>query len=181
MPVVAVRAPQFKFFILGAPRSGTSLLSQMLNRHPSIAVPYESHIFNGFYRWRRLYGDLRDPKHVEMLVDDILATDVMHDWWPRPVRSRVLAAVTRPDFGGVFEAFMAAWAAQCGKVICGEKTPHNVYFADPILHYFLTLDSFTSCAMVGMWRCRSYGPASARRPFLGRRVPGRDTWRQRGP
>jgi hypothetical protein len=44
------------FFILGAGRSGTSLLSRMLNQHPSLAVPPESHLYSTFYPWLRYYG-----------------------------------------------------------------------------------------------------------------------------
>jgi len=34
------------FFILSCGRSGSSLLSLMLNSHYRLAVPYESHLFN---------------------------------------------------------------------------------------------------------------------------------------
>ena len=37
-------------FVFGCGRSGTSLLSRILNQHPNIAVPFESHLFiNGPY------------------------------------------------------------------------------------------------------------------------------------
>ena len=37
------------FFIIGAPRSGTSLLSRMLNHHDDIAVPFETDIIKNFH------------------------------------------------------------------------------------------------------------------------------------
>ena len=49
------------FFILGAPRSGTSLLSRMLDSHPAIAVPDETKIFDTFLPLLPAYGDLREP------------------------------------------------------------------------------------------------------------------------
>ncbi len=37
------------FFILGRPRSGTTLLSTVLDAHPNICIPYESAIIQSFY------------------------------------------------------------------------------------------------------------------------------------
>ena len=56
------------FFILGCPRSGTTMLQQALNRHSRIVLPPETKFFFSFYRrswhqqrrhWRRIQNDLR--------------------------------------------------------------------------------------------------------------------------
>jgi hypothetical protein len=74
------------FFIFGCPRSGTSLLSRMLNSHERLALPYESHVFNNFYAWLKDYGSLATVDGRTQLIDDILTTDVMQDWRPRLAR-----------------------------------------------------------------------------------------------
>ena len=56
------------FFILGAPRSGTSLLSRMLDSHPAIAVPDETKIFDTFLPLLPAYGELREPAHLLSLI-----------------------------------------------------------------------------------------------------------------
>ena len=55
-------------FIVGCPRSGTTMLQQALNRHSRIVIPPETKFFSDFYRrslrhqqrhWRRIQTDLR--------------------------------------------------------------------------------------------------------------------------
>jgi hypothetical protein len=44
-----IRGSMKLFFILGCPRSGTTLLQAMLNRHPQIAIPPETKLFCDFH------------------------------------------------------------------------------------------------------------------------------------
>lgn len=70
------------FFILGNPRSGTSLFRLMLNSHPNMIVPPES----GFLQWwYNKYKDWnidnsRDEKKVEKYVNDVLTSKKIEDW-----------------------------------------------------------------------------------------------------
>ena len=56
------------FFIFGCGRSGTSLLSRMLNQHSRLAVPYESHLFNTFSPLLKYYGDLNSLPNRKRLI-----------------------------------------------------------------------------------------------------------------
>ncbi|MGD9507178.1 MAG: sulfotransferase [Geminicoccaceae bacterium] len=116
------------FFILGAPRSGTSLLSRMLDSHPAVAVPDETKIFETFAPLLPLYGDLRQPGRLRRLVDDILGWRWIRRLPHVPAADAVLARVARPDLGGVFAALLDCWTEAHGKKRWGEKTPNNVYF-----------------------------------------------------
>ena len=60
-------------FIVGSPRSGTSLLRNMLNRHPSLAICAETHFNHYVYKRRRAFGDLSDLKNRQRLVDEYLS------------------------------------------------------------------------------------------------------------
>lgn len=71
-----------KVFILGNPRSGTSLLRLMLNSHPAIAAPPES----GFLHWwypKYKYWNAEDSQSTEKVlcfIDDILTSKKIETW-----------------------------------------------------------------------------------------------------
>jgi hypothetical protein len=111
------------FFIFGCPRSGTSLLTRMLDAHPDIAVPYESHLYNRIYPFLQRHCDLTKPATREQVLRELLRTDPFTRWTPAPSLTDTLAAVSRPDFHGIVEGLLGAWTAQRGKTRWGEKTP----------------------------------------------------------
>jgi hypothetical protein len=118
--------PRGPFLIIGAQRSGTSLLSRILNQHPCIAVPGESFFFNTFGPLRRFYGDLAVPENRDRLIDDALSTFKIRDWTPPPTRAAVHAKLREPTLGGVFRAILDAWTETQGKRRWAEKTPQHV-------------------------------------------------------
>ena len=66
------------FFIIGNPRSGTTLLRLMLTSHPSLVVPPEG----GFaIHLHSMYRDFSgDISHIEEFVMDVLAAKKMEEW-----------------------------------------------------------------------------------------------------
>src|SRR5512143_680432 len=71
-------------FIVGAPRSGTTLLQYMLRSHPALSLPTgESHFFVPLYRNAAQYGDLSQAENVRRVLQamymqsaDFLDTDL---------------------------------------------------------------------------------------------------------
>jgi len=124
----AREVPWQPFFILGAPRSGTSLIARMLNSHSDIAVPDETKIFQTFAPLLPLYGDLRQPARLQRLVADVVAWRWVRRLPSPPQYDAVLERVARPELGAVFEAVLSVWAEQQGKACWGDKTPNNLYF-----------------------------------------------------
>ncbi|VEP16850.1 Sulfotransferase domain protein [Hyella patelloides LEGE 07179] len=123
-------------FIFGSARSGTSLLSRIIDAHPRIAIPFESHLYNTFYPWLKYYGNLHLAKNRERLVDDILSTEVMRDWHPRPDRQQILEAIDRFDFHGIIDGLMRSWTSNEGKQRWGEKTPWHIFYWREIISGF---------------------------------------------
>ena len=123
-------------FIFGCPRSGTSLLSRIIDFHPQITIPFESHLYNTFYPWLEYYGDLNVPTNRQRLVKDILSTEVLKSWEPRLNKQQILAGIERNDFHGIVESVMSGWTKVQGKQRWGEKTPQHVFYWREILQAF---------------------------------------------
>ena len=115
------------FFVVGAARSGTTLLRVMLERHPAVAIPPESHFIPRLWEQRRRYGDdgrLERPR--EFLRD--LASDGRFRSWDLPsqaVRDE-LEPLERPTLADGIAAAFRAYAGSRGKPSWGDKTPKYV-------------------------------------------------------
>lgn len=125
-----------RLLILGVQRSGTSLLSRMVNQHPEIAVPQETHAYNHFYNIRHRYGDLAVRRNQEILLKDIVVFGDVRLWSPPLDIDNANRNISAAGFGGVVDAMMTTWANEQGKSIWGEKTPSHIDFVDPILEHF---------------------------------------------
>lgn len=123
-------------FVVGCPRSGTSLLSKILDNHPKIGIPFESHIYPKLYDWKNCYGDMSKNKNKERLVRDILSLETIRHWSETPKKSEIISRFRREDFHGAFQATMEAWLTSKKKTRWGEKTPHNVFFWEDITEGF---------------------------------------------
>src|SRR3954447_12921881 len=60
-------------FVVGAPRSGTTLLQLMLHAHPRIAIPPENRFVLPAYYARHRFGDLRIKENRRQLARFITA------------------------------------------------------------------------------------------------------------
>ncbi len=109
----AARSEAEAVFIGGCWRSGTSLLREMLGRHPRLACAPESHLFVPPFRPERLVA--------QWSLDE------------RWIRALIEAAPSLPAFGNRLFSDMAAVR---GKARWIDKTPENVRVADRLLEWF---------------------------------------------
>lgn len=110
-------------FVVGCPRSGTTLLRLMLDAHPSLSIPPESHFIPQLWGARRRYIT-GGRFEADRMVRDLVGTARFREWDlpPDAVRERV-RALPHPTFAGVVDAVFAAYAEQQGKRRWGDKTP----------------------------------------------------------
>jgi hypothetical protein len=143
-------------FVVGASRSGTTLMRTILERSPRIAIARENH-FVGHLRERegaryyfRRVGDLKDDSAVHQLVELIYTGEFQRRSRWREVSPfwRWLAGnVSAADMDarllasdrterGIWAAFLRVYADKQGRPIMGEKTPAHLAYVDTILEWF---------------------------------------------
>jgi sulfotransferase family protein len=102
--------------VLGVGRSGTTLLRVMLDRHSTLAIPYES-----FFVPQLAHRHGRRPDLAEFL-DDLGRLRTLYDWGvsAEDVRPRLREGMTTSEaIGAIFETY----AERQGKERWGDKTP----------------------------------------------------------
>jgi hypothetical protein len=122
-------------FIVGTGRSGTSLLRNILNRHPRIAISDETHFLQYVYSRRRAFGNLDNPAHRRRVADEYVRLKhlrVISD--PGALRARLLRDAT--SYRGLFTSLAANYAELQGKPRWGEKTPHHALFAGTLCEWY---------------------------------------------
>lgn len=103
-----------KFFIVGCPRSGTTMVQQALNRHSRVAIPPETKYFFSFFGHSRK----SQARHVKRLNADLNIR------LPEPA-GRVCSVADGRDY---YELMARQYVKRLGKrgVTCfGEKTPEH--------------------------------------------------------
>ncbi len=122
-------------FVVGVPRSGTTLLAAMLNAHPRIAITPETF----FLEWA-----LRDR------TADLSNEATLRDFWRRFTGSApfadlgldadsVLQGFLRSGgrtFPALLQAILRAYAAAQDKPRAGEKTPRHYLYIETLLRWF---------------------------------------------
>ena len=127
-------------FIVGCPRSGTTLLKNLLSSHPNLTFPNESHFIPKLYR---AYGNPKDSRSAIKLARTILSLDHVR------LRELPLQPSSFADcrsYREIISRVYQAWSKKKGKIRWGDKTPQ--YVAEiPTL-----LEIFPSCKIIHIYR-----------------------------
>lgn len=124
-------------FIVGSPRSGTTLMRYCLNRHSRIYIPPETNFFVRVYGNRNL---LLTPieKNADKLVTRFLNFhyNTMAEF--HHLKDFLINRVARDaeNYTDVANIIFGEIAKEKGKVRWGEKTPGHVFYIDRILDLF---------------------------------------------
>ncbi|HLF25782.1 MAG TPA: sulfotransferase [Anaerolineae bacterium] len=158
---VAVHAPETSvktryIFIVGASRSGTTLMRRTLNRSDQIAICRENHFLGhwlaseGARHKFRQFGDLSNDANARRLVDYIYSGAFAKSSAFRGVSSQwhwLTAHVDQAEFlrrllasersaRALFTLLMQVYAEYRGGSILGEKTPAHVRYVPTLLDWY---------------------------------------------
>lgn len=150
-------------FVVGLPRSGTSLVRHLLNGSDAVAIASETHFFgapgtraflqralrggetllynqrpSGIRRRIAATGDLRSDAGVRQVVDYLYTIDGqywrwLHEHVTQEELVQRLLASERSE-RALFDLLMALFAGP--KPIRGEKTPHHLFYVPTLLDWF---------------------------------------------
>ena len=123
-------------FVVGCPRSGTTLLQRMLDAHPRMAVAPETFFVRHFWNERDRYGDLSKDAVLDRLVDDLESSSAFQQMGLDDDAFR--KAVHRTDRGwpDVFRLLLLQYAEKRGVRRVGEKTPNHVLYISMLRKWF---------------------------------------------
>ena len=117
-------------FIVGAPRSGTTLLASMLAGHARVACGPETQFFNKLSD-ARLNTALKDPvwprRAVRLVTSLTLAEQPVAELFGHSKQDvQTFLAAREPSAQAVLESLTALYAAKRGKPRWAEKTPNHL-------------------------------------------------------
>jgi hypothetical protein len=158
---------EVSFFLVGCERSGTTLLRLMLNEHPNIAMPAESHFIANLIE---RFGTQRILSKDEVIEAYNIIVNLRR--WQEWENSREalltkLEILENPTIAQVVNVVFELKLSQTGKQLWGDKTPkysnyidkiHNMYPGAKFIH--LTRDgrdvclSFLKTNWIGPWVSR---------------------------
>lgn len=124
------------FFVVSAPRSGSTLLRLILDAHPRLAVPPPGWLFDMVYPYLYSYGDLKQRQNLLALAEDMLGTPTVGKWPIKLAPEALVDASAEASFAGLYAALHRAYAQSEGKQRWGEKTPRNGFWMDEIKALF---------------------------------------------
>lgn len=137
-------------FIVGLPRTGSTLTRRMLNRSGDVGMSEESRFLRepirfglvqrpGFADRFRAIGDLRTDAGLARIVDHIYSMQGK-GYWPRLAsivdRSDFRSALLGTDRSDAALLDVAMMLYANGRPVRGEKTPHHVYHVRTLLTWY---------------------------------------------
>lgn len=120
-------------FIVGAPRSGTTMMRLILNAHPRFAIAPETYYFKTIYECYR-----SSPDPWPSVVEKFMAI-CRRDFHPPVDLTAVqdqLQQLDAPDFALLLSLPCMTWARSCGKERWGEKSPLHIFHVGPLMQIF---------------------------------------------
>ncbi len=123
-------------FIVGMPRSGTTLLRTVVDAHPEISIGPESHYVN-YWMYKFRYLALSRPTDYEFFVKKLTEgryldrAGLSRD----SVRQRLCGCEPRTH-AAIFSTLLTMYAEKNGKMRCGDKTPQHYKYISVLLDWF---------------------------------------------
>lgn len=121
------------FFILGNPRSGTTLFRLMLNNHPNIGVPPESGFLHWWYKKYKNWtiNDTINIDSLNLFLNDILSSKKIEDWNLKQNELKDFIIINKPNT--YIEIIDCIYKYYCkSKLIIGDKNNYYIHHLEEL-------------------------------------------------
>ncbi len=125
-------------FLVGCPRSGTTLVQQMLDAHPRVAIAPETFFLRRFWAKKKKWGSLLDEANFARLLDAITTMPEFAEAGLDAEKYKTAAAGRPRRFEQLFRLLLEQFAASRGVRLVGEKTPNHLLYMDRLQGWFPT-------------------------------------------
>lgn len=133
-------------FIVGTPRSGTTLTAKILGQHSKLFMPGETHFFDDIYSRRSEFGNTPNSEYVERIItrlktiyerydepeDQERITNLFEDKASRFEKQLRVCSSYRE----ILSLFMESQAKKLGKVRWGNNAPRDLFHIDSIIDFY---------------------------------------------
>lgn len=137
MPISLKERP---IFMIGAERSGTTLVMALLGCHSRIAVPEVVWYYPRFQPYLHTFGDLSVDENYRTLATEMVFGLKTPFWGmkvnPRTIVEEVMELAPERSFAGLYAGMHMRFAQYVNKPRWGEKTPYNLFFVGPMAKDF---------------------------------------------
>ncbi|MDI6100036.1 sulfotransferase [Actinoplanes sp. NEAU-A12] len=123
-------------FIVGCPRSGTTMLQLMVHAHPRIAVPPETRFLLAAYQRRAVFGDLTEPARRHGLARYIVESAQFEDLGLNGDEVTAAIVAGPPTLGSACGIVYRMYSQRFGKPRWGDKRPLYLRHLPTILRLF---------------------------------------------
>lgn len=135
-PVDQTNRSSHPIFLVGCPRSGTTLLQRILDAHSEIAIMPETHFVRRFWNRRGYFGALDDDANYDALVKAITVIPEFPDSGLSDTDFTAAAWMIDRSYPALFGLLLDSFKTQKRARIVGEKTPNHVLFIETLRQFF---------------------------------------------
>lgn len=115
-------------FVVGYPRSGTTITASCIGRHPDIAMPPETQFF--------FEVAAEETSLDRQRIAELLTESRMRDLELDPEAVLALCPETGCDRRTLFDAILTAYTDKVGKPRAGEKSPMHIHHVPTLLEWY---------------------------------------------
>ncbi len=130
-------------FVVGMPRSGTTLMRYCLNQHSHIYIVPETNFFETVYGNRQIIPEAKISENIDKLLSKLMGftyqdadMHLLKEFFPlKDVLAQEIKDKAQ-NYRDIATIVFSKFAKEKGKQRWGEKTPRHLFFIDQIYDFF---------------------------------------------